>query len=558
MAEGVKLFGFEIKRSKKDKEESQPIANASVVAPTDDDGAGYVTSPSYHFGSHIDIYSDLKIKDQSDLIRKYRTSSHHPEVDMAIEEIVNEAIVYPQTNEFQIVELNLDDVEVSDKIKDRTEEEFERILNMLSFNDRGHDIFRNWYVDGRIYHHLVVDKDNLKAGIKEIRYIDSLKIRKIRKEKKKEDPQTKVKLVVGVEEYYIFSESFPGDKAKSNYSSDVSGSVVKLSNDSVSYVTSGVLDDNRRHIVSHLHKALRPITQLRMMEDSLIIYRLARAPERRIFYIDTGNLAKGKAEEYINSLMTRYRNKLTYDQTTGELRDSRKHMSMLDDFWLPRREGGRGTEVTTLPGGQNLGEIDDIKYFQRKVYQALNVPVSRLEQEQAYSLGRATEINREEIKFQKFITRLRVRFSKLFTGILKQHLILKGIITEEDWFKFFHNNIRVDYYKDNHYTELKDAEVLRERLNLMDQAAQYVGEYLSKDWVMSTIFRFDEREQKEMLDQIQKEIASGEISKEDEGETQPKNEQVENDNYEVTLDELTAQANLHMIETVTNYLKSED
>jgi hypothetical protein len=233
-------------------------------------------------------------------------------------------------------------------------------------------------------------------------------------------------------------------------------------------------------------------------------------------------------------------------------------MSMLDDFWLPRREGGRGTEVTTLPGGQNLGEIDDIKYFQRKVYQALNVPVSRLEQEQAYSLGRATEINREEIKFQKFITRLRVRFSKLFTGILKQHLILKGIITEEDWFKFFHNNIRVDYYKDNHYTELKDAEVLRERLNLMDQAAQYVGEYLSKDWVMSTIFRFDEREQKEMLDQIQKEIASGEISKEDEEETQPKNEQVENDNYEVTLDELTAQANLHMIETVTNYLKSED
>ena len=558
MAEGVKLFGFEIKRSKKDKEESQPIANASVVAPTDDDGAGYVTSPSYHFGSHIDIYSDLKIKDQSDLIRKYRTSSHHPEVDMAIEEIVNEAIVYPQTNEFQIVELNLDDVEVSDKIKDRTEEEFERILNMLSFNDRGHDIFRNWYVDGRIYHHLVVDKDNLKAGIKEIRYIDSLKIRKIRKEKKKEDPQTKVKLVVGVEEYYIFSESFPGDKAKSNYSADVSGSVVKLSNDSVSYVTSGVLDENKKHIVSHLHKALRPITQLRMMEDSLIIYRLARAPERRIFYIDTGNLAKGKAEEYINSLMTRYRNKLTYDQTTGELRDSRKHMSMLDDFWLPRREGGRGTEVTTLPGGQNLGEIDDIKYFQRKVYQALNVPVSRLEQEQAYSLGRATEINREEIKFQKFITRLRVRFSKLFTGILKQHLILKGIITEEDWFKFFHNNIRVDYYKDNHYTELKDAEVLRERLNLMDQAAQYVGEYLSKDWVMSTIFRFDEREQKEMLDQIQKEIASGEISKEDEEETQPKNEQVENDNYEVTLDELTAQANLHMIETVTNYLKSED
>ena len=259
-----------------------------------------------------------------------------------------------------------------------------------------------------------------------------------------------------------------------------------------------------------------------MMEDSLIIYRLARAPERRIFYVDTGNLPKGKAEEYVNSLMTRYRNKLVYDQATGELKDSRKHMSMLDDFWLPRREGGRGTEVTTLPGGSNLGEIDDVRYFQRKVYQALNVPVSRLEQESAYSLGRATEINREEIKFQKFITRLRARFSKLFIGVLRQQLVLKGIITDSDWIDLFHNRIRVDFYKDNHYTELKDGEVLRERLNLMDQASQYVGEYISKEWVMKNVFRFTDEEAAEMAVAVEKEIASGEVDPEDnEDDNQP-------------------------------------
>jgi len=276
-------------------------------------------------------------------------------------------------------------------------------------------------------------------------------------------------------------------------------------------VTSGLLDETKSRVISHLHKAMRPINQLRMMEDSLIIYRLARAPERRIFYVDTGNMPKGKSEEYVNSLMTRYRNKLVYDQSTGELKDSRKHMSMLDDFWLPRREGGRGTEVTTLPGGSNLGEIDDVKYFQRKVYQALNVPVSRLEQESAYSLGRATEINREEIKFQKFITRLRQRFAKLFTHILRQQLILKGVITDADWKESFHNRVRVEFYKDNHYTELKDAEVMTQRLQLVDQAAQYVGEYLSKDWVMTNIFRFTKEEAEEMSKQMKAEIASGEV-----------------------------------------------
>ena len=508
MADGFNLFGFEIKRSKADKKASEPLQAASVVPPTDDDGAGYITSPSNHFGMSMDIYADLKVKDQFDLIQKYRQASTHPEVDMAIDEIVNETVVVPQEDE-KVVSVNLDQVKVSSAIKKNVHEEFDQLLNMMSFNERCHEMFRSWYIDGRMYHHLIIDKENPKAGIQEIRYIDSLKIRKVKKVNKVENGG--VKLIKNVEEFYIFNDkNMDADKSKP-MSAGERDSAVKLSNDSINYVTSGLLDETRSKVVSHLHKALRPINQLRMMEDSLIIYRMARAPERRIFYVDTGNLPKGKAEAYLNSIMTRYRNKLVYDQTTGELRDSRKHMTMLDDFWLPRREGGRGTEVTTLPGGQNLGEIDDIKYFQRKVYQSLNVPVSRLEQEQAFSLGRATEINREEIKFQKFVTRMRMRFAKLFTGILRQQLILKGIITEADWVEMFHNRVRIDYYKDNHYTELKDAEVMRERLNLVDQAAGYVGEYLSRDWMMKNVLRFTDEEAEEMKKQIQSEIDTGEV-----------------------------------------------
>ena len=515
MADAFKLFGFEIKRSADDKKAAEPLKAASVVPPTDDDGAGYVTSPNYHYGMHMDIYADLQAKDQNDLIKKYRTAASHPEVDMAIEEIVNESIVQPQDEE-KIVSLDLRQVKVSASVKKKVEEEFQNILNMMTFNERAHDMFRNWYVDGRLYHHLVVDTANLKQGIQEIRYVDSLKIRKVRHVKKSDKNSDGINLVQKVEEFYIFNDKGADDKKQQFQSQPATkNSAVKLSNDSVSYITSGLLDEGKGKVVSHLQKALRPINQLRMMEDSLIIYRLARAPERRIFYVDTGNLPKGKAEAYLNSLMTKYRNKLVYDQGTGELRDSRKHMTMLDDFWLPRREGGRGTEVTTLPGGQNLGEIDDIRYFQRKVYQALNVPVSRLEQEQAYSLGRATEITREEIKFQKFVTRLRQRFGKLFTGILKQQLVLKGVITEADWVELFHNRVRVDYYKDNHYSEMKDAEVLQGRFNLMDQAAQYIGEYLSKEWVLTNILRLDEMEQEEIYKQMQDEIDSGEVDPDD-------------------------------------------
>ena len=511
MAEGFKLFGFEIKRSEEDKKASEPLKAASVVPPNDDDGVGYVTSPNYHYGLHMDIYADLQAKDQNDLVKKYRTAGSHPEVDMAIDEIVNETIVVPQDDD-KIVTVNLHDVKVSASIKKKVIEEFDNIQNMLSFNERAHDMFKNWYIDGRLYHHLVVDTANMKQGIQEIRYIDSLKIRKVR-HVRKSDNKDGVEVVQKVDEFYIYDEKWDdSEKQKYNPTQSRNNKAIKLSNDSVSYVTSGLLDEGKAKVISHLHKALRPINQLRMMEDSLIIYRLARAPERRIFYVDTGNLPKGKAEAYLNSLMTKYRNKLVYDQATGELKDSRKHMTMLDDFWLPRREGGRGTEVTTLPGGQNLGEIDDIRYFQRKVYQALNVPVSRLEQEQAYSLGRATEITREEIKFQKFVTRLRQRFSKLFTGILKQQLILKGIITESDWVELFHNKIRVDFYKDNHYSELKDAEVLQNRFQLMDQVSSYIGEYISKEWVQKNVLRMSEEEVNQINRDIEGEIESGEVN----------------------------------------------
>jgi len=349
----------------------------------------------------------------------------------------------------------------------------------------------------------VVDENNLKAGIQEIRNIDAAKIRKVKEVKKKKDPATGASLVENVNEFYIYQEK-PGGMTQG----------VKLSNDAVSYVTSGLLDADRKRVVSYLHKALKPINQLRMMEDSLVIYRLARAPERRIFYIDVGNLPRGKAETYMKDIMARYRNKLVYDADTGKIRDDRKHMSMLEDFWLPRREGGRGTEISTLPGGENLGQIDDIIYFQKRLYRSLNVPINRLEQEAQFSLGRSTEISRDEVKFQKFIDRLRQRFSTLFTEILKKQLVMKGLITEEDWNQW-KNDIQVDYIRDNHFTELKNAELLANRLQTMDQVQQYVGEFFSKEWVMKNVLQLDDDDIKQMKDQIAQEIKDGEINTEE-------------------------------------------
>ena len=481
MAENVyRLLGFEIKRAKK-KEVNK---SESIVPPNDEDAAGYVTaSGAGHYGQYVDIDGD-KAKDNYQLIMKYRGVSMHPEVDMAIEEICNEAISMNERE--SAVDLIMDKVEASDKIKKVMREEFDSIISMLNFNENGSDIFRRWYVDGRLVHHIIVDEKNPKLGIQELRFVDSAKVRKVREVKYKKDPQTSVKIVDKVNEYYVYQEK-PGNQ----------GSGVRLTTDSVSYVTSGLLDESRKKIVSHLHKALKPINQLRMMEDSLVIYRLARAPERRIFYIDVGNLPKGKAEEYMKSIMTKYRNKLVYDSNTGDIRDDRKHMSMLEDFWLPRKEGGRGTEITSLPGGENLGQIDDVIYFQKRLYRSLNVPVNRLEQEAQFSLGRSTEIGRDEVKFQKFINKLRKKFSKLFLDLLRKQLILKGIITEDDW-NSWKNDIVVDYISDNHFSELKDAEILREKVQTLDMMAPYVGSYFSRKYIMKNVLHYSDEDIEEL------------------------------------------------------------
>ena len=494
---GVKLFGFEIRKANKEKK----VKLDSIVPPTDDDGAGYVTASGSHFGQYINLDGD-NAKDNAQLIRQYRGVSMHPEVDAAVEDITNEAIV--TQDDRASLELNLDNVDVSDKIKKTMNDEFKNILGMLRFNDNGHDIFRRWYVDGRIFHHLVVDESNPKRGIREIRHIDAAKIRKVKEIKSKKDADTGTTIIENVKEHYIYQEK-PG--------SHTGG--VKMTEDSISYVTSGLLDETRKKVVSYLHKALKPINQLRMMEDSLVIYRLARAPERRIFYIDVGNLPRGKAEEYMKNIMTKYRNKLVYDASTGQLKDDRKHMSMLEDFWLPRREGGRGTEISTLPGGENLGQIDDIVYFQKRLYRSLNVPVQRLEQEQPMmGIGRSQEVNRDELKFQKFIDRLRRRFAQLFLEVLRKQLILKGIITDEDW-KSWTTDIIVDFISDNNFSELRDAEMLRERLQTLDMTQQYIGEFYSKEWVWKHVLNLTDEDIKNMKKEIAQESANGEIDNED-------------------------------------------
>ena len=498
-----KLFGFEIKRAGTKKEKMLP----SVVPPTDQDAAGYITSGAGHYGQYINMDGDQS-KDNRDLIMRYRGVAMNPEVDMAIDEIVNESIVASELE--SSVEIKLDEIEAPDKIKDQIGEEFDNVISMLKFNDLGYEMFRTWYIDGRIVHHLLVNESNTKAGIQEIRNIDAAKIRKVREVKYKKDPKTNVKIVDGIEEYYIYEEK-PG-------TSQVQG--VRLSTDAVSYVTSGLLDETRKKVVSHLHKALKPINQLRMMEDSLVIYRLARAPERRIFYIDVGNLPRGKAEAYMKDMMSKYRNKLVYDANTGQIKDDRKHMSMLEDFWLPRKENGRGTEISTLPGGENLGQIDDIIYFQKRLYRSLNVPVNRLEQEAQFSLGRSTEISRDEVKFQKFIDRLRRRFANLFLEILKKQLILKGIITEQDW-EEWKDDIYVDYIKDNHFTELKDAEILQNRIGIMNEITQYVGDYFSKDWVKRNVLQMSDEDIQKMAKEMKAEESAGEYEDEEEKEAPP-------------------------------------
>jgi hypothetical protein len=486
----AELFGFRIERPKK-AEGSVP----SFTTPTADDGTLDIAGGGF-FGQILD--TDGREKTDLDLIRRYRDIAQQPECDTAIEDIINEGIVSNEDD--QAVQITLDRLPYPEKIKRKIREEFSEVLRLLHFEQKGHDIFRRWYVDGRLFYHKIIDTKNPKHGIIELRYIDPTKIRKVRQVKKQKDTSTSVDMINSVDEYYLYNE-----KGLSSAGTGGGGSGLKIAPDAISYAPSGSVDGNSGRVLSYLHKAIKPVNQLRMIEDALVIYRISRAPERRIFYIDVGNLPKIKAEQYLKDVMNRYRNKLVYDATTGEIRDDRNHMSMLEDFWLPRREGGRGTEITTLPGGSNLGEIDDITYFQKKLYKSLNVPISRMDSEAGFSLGRASEITRDELKFSKFVQRIRKKFVPLFTDILKTQLLLKGVIAPEDWDNM-QEHIQYDFLQDGHFAELKDAELLNDRIQTLDSIQSYIGTFFSKEYVLKKVLRMNDAEIAEMNGQIKKEL----------------------------------------------------
>jgi len=491
----AELFGFQISRIKKLADPKQSFTTTQA-----DDGTQTVNAGGY-FGTFLDM--DATAKTEADLIRRYREISIHPECDMAIEDIVNEAIV---SNEMKDpVRINIDGLPFGKDVRRKIEDEFKEILRLMHFNIKGHDIFRRWYVDGRIFYQKLIDRKDPTKGITELKYIDPRKIKKIR-EVKKIRPKENANLTVVEEyiEYYLFNEK--------GVQQSTAGSGIKIAPDTIAFCPSGLVDQNKQNMVlSYMHKAIKPVNQLRMIEDAVVIYRIARAPERRIFKIDVGNLPKQKAEQYLRDVMARYRNKLVYDASTGEIRDDRNYMSMLEDFWLPSREGGRGTDITTLPGGQNLGEMSDVEYFQKKLYRSLNVPVSRLEASDGFSLGRASEISRDELKFTKFVQRLRKRFTELFNDILRTQLILKKIIAEEDWYTIS-QSIQYDYLQDGHFAELKDTELLRSRLDLAMNMRDYVGKYYSVEYIRKHILKQNEKEIEEMNKQIKKEIDDGIIS----------------------------------------------
>ena len=493
----AQLFGFSIKDE--DLKKKGAKAASSPVPPTDNDASSTITPYGGWFGHYVDL-DDTKKRDEINLIRRYREMALQPEVDSAIEDITNEAIVTDKDD--SPVEVELSNLEASESIKNRIREEFEHIKRLLDFDKAAHEIFRRWYVDGRLYYHKVVNLEDPSQGILELRYIDPLKIKKVRiVEKPPVDADQFMKYDYGkVTEFYVYN-----NKGVNNTNQGI-----KIAKDAIASITSGVTDQGRNITLSYLHKAIKYLNQLRMLEDSIVIYRLSRAPERRIFYIDVGNLPKIKAEQYLREVMSRYRNKLVYDSNTGEIRDDKKHMSMLEDFWLPRREGGRGTEITTLPGGQNLGELTDIKYFQTQLYKALGVPPSRLESDKSFDLGKSEEISRDEIKFTKFVGRLRKKFSELLHDLLKTQLILKGVITPEDW-EEMKEHIQYDYLYDNHFSEMKDLEMLKTKMDVLDQLDLYVGKYFSQDYVMRQLLQFTEQEIEEMKLQINNEIKAGQV-----------------------------------------------
>ena len=492
----AELFGFSITRARKQSDPKQSFTTTQA-----DDGTQTVAAGGY-FGSYLDMEGTAK--SEADLIRRYREIALHPECDMAIEDIVNEAIVANENK--QPVRLLLDNLPYGKEVRRKIEDEFETILELMNFNTKGHDIFRRWYTDGRIYYQKIIDRNDTKSGITELKYIDPRKIKKIREVRKRRPDGAGPNMLSVVDEYveyYMFNEK--------GVAGQTTGGGIKIAPDTIAFCPSGLIDQNKNIVLSYLHKAIKPVNQLRMIEDAAVIYRIARAPERRIFKIDVGNLPKVKAEQYLRDVMARYRNKLVYDASTGEIRDDRNYMSMLEDFWLPSREGGRGTDITTLPGGANLGEITDIEYFQKKLYRSLNVPVSRLEASTGFNLGRSTEITRDELKFTKFVQRLRKKFTELFSDLLRTQLVLKGIIAEEDWHTI-RDYVKYDFLQDGHFAELKQAEMMRERIQLANEVRDFIGKFYSVQYVRKNILRQSDKEIEDIDKQIKKEIDDGIIS----------------------------------------------
>jgi hypothetical protein len=481
------LFGYTLQKKKVE------APKQSFVVPQDDDGATTVNASGF-FGTYIDI--DVVAKSENDLMSRYRDVSNYPDCDSAIEDIVNEA-VSAQDDE-AVVKIQLDKVKLSSSVKKLIEEEFDSVLKLLDFNSKAHDIFKRWYIDGRVYYHKIVNPSNAKQGIQELRYIDPRKIKKVRKIDKQKDQNTGVEFIKNIEEFYIYNEKGLIATVPSTASASQG---LKISPDSIAYCTSGLLDLDRNMVLSHLQKAIKVVNQLRMTEDSLVIYRMTRAPERRVFYIDVGNLPKAKAEAYVKSIMNQYRNKAVYDADTGQIRDEKKTMNMLEDFWMPRREGGKGTEITTLDGGQNLGEINDINYFQNKLYQALNVPISRMKPDSGMNFGRASEITRDELKFGKFVSRLRRKFAELFDDLLKSQLVLKGIMSAQDWDQI-KEDIYYAYTQDGYIAEAKESEIARNRIDLLNSVQPFVGTYFSREYVYDKILHMTEEEVSDMKAQI--------------------------------------------------------
>jgi|TARA_X000000368_G_scaffold66178_1_gene47506 hypothetical protein len=491
----AELFGFSITRVKKPTDPKQ-----AFTQPQADDGTQTIAAGGY-YGQYLDMEGQSKT--EHDLIRRYREIALHPECDMAIEDIINESIVANELKD--AIRINLDNLPFGKEVRRKIEDEFKEVLRLMNFNTKGHDIFRRWYVDGRVYYHKVIDRESTRKGITELRYIDPRKIKKIREvRKRRPDGPTPYGLNVidDVKEYFLYNEK--------GVTNTTSGGI-KIAVDAIAFCPSGLIDQNKNMVLSYLHKAIKPVNQLRMIEDASVIYRIARAPERRIFKIDVGNLPKIKAEQYLRDVMARYRNKLVYDANTGEIRDDRNYMSMLEDFWLPSRDGGRGTDITTLPGGQQLGEMGDIEYFRSKLYRSLNVPASRLEASTGFNLGRSTEITRDELKFTKFVQRLRKKFTEVFNDILRTQLVLKAVITDEDW-HIVRDHLQYDFLQDGHFAELKDSELLLERIRLADSVREYVGKYFSVEYVRKKILRQNDREIEDINNQIRKEVKDGVIA----------------------------------------------